>query len=62
MEPVREKLSSAESSFEGNICEVHSGVDPAKEFVYRILVAGYGITHVTCIKWKVLSMNVSVDS
>lgn len=28
---IREGLSPAESSFWGNGCEVHSGVDPAKE-------------------------------
>lgn len=43
----REKRPSAESCFGENICEVHPGVDPVKGIS---TVAGYGITHVTCIK------------
>ena len=40
---VREKLSPAESSFQGRICEVHSGADSVKGiiagFVWRTLHA-----------------------
>ena len=51
---VREKLSPAESSFERKICEVHSGVDLAKESGFSS--SQIRITHVTCIEWKMFDI------
>ena len=47
----REKLSPAESSFKGSICEVHPGVGPVKKM--KSVIAGSGITHVTCTEGRI---------
>ena len=54
---VREKLSPAESSFEGNHCEVHPGVDLAN---VNQIISWVRITHVTCIEWRTLILSVSI--
>ena len=50
----REKLSPAESSFKRKICEVHSGVELAKESGFSS--SQIRITHVTCIEWKMFDI------
>ena len=50
----RESVSPAESTLQESVCEVHSGVDLAKESGFSS--SQIRITHVTCIEWKMFDI------
>ncbi len=54
----REKLSPAESSFQGDACEVRPGVDLANVCASMRTSSWIRITHVTCIEWIERSIRV----